>query len=73
MELNWIPISERLPETDDMVLVTVQPKKSGPYVTRAFYVNDAGYLDDAGAWHGMWNMDNITAWMPMPEPYTEKK
>ena len=68
-EIRWIPVSERLPDNDDMVLVTVQPKKSGPYVTRAFYVDDAGYLDDAGAWHGTWNMANITAWMPMPKPY----
>lgn len=28
-EQQWIPCSERLPETDEMMLVTAQPKKGG--------------------------------------------
>ena len=65
MELKWIPVSERLPDNNDMVLVTVQSKRIEPYVTRAYYLPGAGF--------DTWNMANVTAWMPLPEPYTEKK
>lgn len=61
---TWIPVSEKLPDTDDMMLVTAQPKKGKPNVNRAYYMN--------GYWHGSGSMAGVTAWMPLPEPYTEE-
>ena len=60
---GWIPVSVRFPADDEIVLVTAQPKKGEPNVNRAYYMD--------GAWHGSGSMSNVTAWMPMPEPYKE--
>ena len=63
--VEWIPCSERLPETDDIMLVTCKPKKGSPNVNRAYYMD--------GTWHGSGSMSNVTAWMPLPEPYKGDK
>ena len=60
-EPHWIPCSERLPETDEVMLVTAQPKKGAPNVNRAYYMD--------GHWHGSGSMSNVVAWMPLPEPW----
>lgn len=62
---RWIPCSERLPETDDMMLVTCKPKKGEPNVNRAYFMN--------GYWHGSGSMSNVIAWMPLPEPYKPER
>lgn len=61
---EWIPVSERLPEKNVWVLVTVEQ-------------NDNRYQEimRRNVYTGEWtdNIDNytdeITAWMPLPEPY----
>lgn len=63
--VEWIPCSERLPDTDDIMLVTFKPKNGSPNVNRAYYMD--------GAWHGSGSMSNVTAWMPLPKPYQEDK
>ena len=69
---RWIPCSERLPEENGQYLITVK------------YVHVDGY-DDIYAEHGEWadgkwhmfmfghcgKVENIIAWMPLPEPYEE--
>ena len=60
----WIPVSERLPETDDLMLVSCRTKKGVNSVNRAYYSNDA--------WHGSGSMSGVIAWMPLPEPYQEE-
>lgn len=50
---KWIPVSEKLPEENGGYLVTV---KRG-YVTTALWVGNAE------------NWKEVTAWMPLPEPY----
>ena len=70
---EWIPVSERLPEDDGLVLVTVNDKHNnltfenalmtGYYCCVEGWILE-GYLD--------WVDPNVTAWIPLPEPYKEQ-
>lgn len=60
---SWIPVEERLPEDERMVLVTCQTKKGIRSTNRAYY--------DGAFWHGSGSMSSVTAWQPLPEPYKE--
>lgn len=51
---QWNPVEIGVPEEGDEVLAT-----DGKYVYLVEYDSDYGYGD----------MDGITAWMPLPEPY----
>lgn len=63
---QWIPVSERLPDYNEEVLIT-----NGKYVTideRYFLENTEdgeAYTWDINGW------DDVVAWMPLPEPYKE--
>ena len=61
-EHRWIPVSERLPE-----------RKSFDLVTDFGEVEEA-YYDSDGNWWQVWGdkLKNVTAWMPLPEPYREE-
>lgn len=61
---QWIPCSERLPENDEMVLVSCETKKGIKVINRAYYMD--------GYWHGSGTMSGVKAWMPLPEPYEGK-
>ena len=58
---QWIPVAERLPEDDTMMLVTCRTKRGLLNVNRAYYFG--------GSWHGSGSMSGVVAWMPMPTPY----
>lgn len=60
-ENGWIPVSERLPESDTTVLVSCKTRRGTTFVR-------AGYCID-GSWH--LNCEGVTAWRPLPEPYKE--
>ena len=63
-EAEWIPVSERLPEKDELVLVTVWNDVSIAW--RNIY----------GGWESaedMYEKGDVTAWMPLPKPYREEK
>ena len=74
LESGWIPVTERLPENDDYVLMSFE-NFSLPLVGR--------YMDDeklGGAWYlgDCFDEDTclandlfVNAWMPLPEPYRE--
>ena len=66
-EPKWIPVSERLPEKNVWVLVTVE--QSG--VRHQEIMRRNNFID---TWTD--NIDNynneITAWMPLPEPYRKE-
>ena len=78
---GWIPCSERLPENERVVLLTIQSTLSDDlYVTEAIVgriVNEDSLLNgvrfyterygDINEQHGF----KVIAWQPLPEPYKE--
>lgn len=60
---RWIPVSERLPDLFEVVLVTDESGKVFEYERRS--------LDDDGNVCREWSFlgRSIIAWMPLPEPY----
>jgi len=62
---GWIPVEERLPENERMVLVTCQTKKGIRSTNRAYY--------DGAFWHGSGSMSSVTAWQPLPEPHKDEE
>ena len=68
---NWIPVSERLPESDAIVLISVRCRKYDGSI--GVVVVDGSYWELAGEWYsenmGGLNDDDVLAWQPLPEPY----
>ena len=64
-EQRWIPVTERLPERADNVIICY---KAGDYTLvstgRYLYKFKMWYVDVVGDLR-----DGVTAWMPLPEPY----
>lgn len=60
--LRWIPVSEKLPDTDDKVLCQTVTKKGMVGMVLGYY--------DYGRWCCGMN-SNVVAWMKLPEPYKE--
>lgn len=58
---RWIPVTEDIPDNEDMVLVSCKTQKGVRSVNRAYY--------SRGAWHGSGSMSGVEAWRPLPEPY----
>lgn len=64
---GWIPCSERLPENEDWVMVTILDD-GGDYPLR--YSDFGWYLDKADCWIvDAEQRTDIIAWMPLPEPW----
>jgi len=76
-EQQWIPVSERLPETEEFVLASL----SGKYRNIAFEhaCEIADYADGEWCVYAYPHMsaekceELIEAWMPLPEPYKPNK
>lgn len=64
-EQRWIPVSERLPESDEDVLVT---NGIGTYVGWIDPTDNGWRVDSKSKYF----MDDILAWMPLPEPFKEE-
>jgi hypothetical protein len=61
---RWIPVSERLPQEDeDVIVFTDEENEKGVHVAS---------IDEDGVWcpsHGDgWMFPTVTHWMPLPEP-----
>lgn len=68
-QMRWIPVTERLPETEDMILMSFD----------AFTPTCVGQYEKNGEGGAFYFMDsekpcilegyNVKAWMPLPDPY----
>ena len=69
---RWIPITERLPETDDYILLSFE-NFSLPDIGR-YEVDENGngafYPADSNTSHASFGLF-VNAWMPLPEPYRQ--
>ena len=69
-EQQWIPCSEKLPESTNTVIVSVRDESgytSFDYTSHGWMTTDKEYwiVDD--------EINNyVVAWMPLPEPYREE-
>lgn len=72
---EWIPVSERLPEDMQRVLIWYEYYRYGDY-NCMYQTYGFGYVCD-GKWSPFingetgWQDARIIAWMPLPEPYKE--
>lgn len=80
----WIPCNERQPEEDGEYLVTLRWDNYPNGVETLHFTNDLSSVDRVGyagekrpGWYeydsdyGCYEIDNVIAWMPRPEPYKE--
>lgn len=74
---KWIPISKRLPKTDGVYTVT-RKLYDNQIDIEPYYIVDACYFDGTDTWHddnrinhNRHPVDDIIAWMPLPEIYSE--
>ena len=71
---GWIPVSERLPEEGYGVLATVNGKHNNTTFIDALeiaeYDSDEGWIIEG---YLDWINPDVTAWMPLPEPYKESE
>jgi hypothetical protein len=63
---RWIPVSERLPEHEDTVLLYVEDY--GGWITLGQRSGDGWYVNEAAEGGGPKPLDRFTHWMPLPEP-----
>ena len=62
-EPHWIPCSERLPKKEGFYLVTLGYKHGAETNIRYFKI------ENGKCYWSIWGNENITAWMPKPEPF----
>lgn len=69
---RWIPVTEALPEDACQCIVTAKVKHVDNYPD--YEVDTADFADGifttANSW---WGVESIIAWMPLPEPYAERR
>lgn len=83
-ENDWIPCSKRPPEEDGEYFVTLRWSDYPNSVDTLHFTNDLSSVDEVGyagekrpGWYeydsdyGCYEIDNVIAWMPRPEPYKE--
>ena len=76
---EWIPVTERMPDNYDEVLVTVIVENSIFKGDKKRIVETAGWFSDGnggGDWSSVWDeyrvagiRTKVVAWMPLPKSY----
>lgn len=77
--VEWIPVSDRLPEDRQKCLVAAKSISDEIGVALATYFTNL-YKNDKAGWYGYdsrcgyWKIKDVIAWMPyeLPEPYREE-
>ena len=73
LDLEWIPVSKKLPEESDTYIVTVKLNpESKPYTDSAFYNANNKQWEDGpcNEYDIVTDITNeVIAWMSLPEPY----
>ena len=70
-QTRWIPVSERLPEDNTLVLVTVKVRNRKPKARSGYYYMNGHFLIDNGdSWEA--GDKGLIAWMPSPLPYKQE-
>lgn len=64
-ESRWIPVSERLPKSDEEYHTFLVTDNKGRVTLSEFYLSIS---DRKPYWSGM---VDVIAWMPLPQPYRE--
>lgn len=59
---KWIPVGERLPEDDTMMLVTYRTNRGLLRINQAYYNRECWRMNG-------YNVCGVIAWMPLPKPY----
>lgn len=72
-EARWIPVTERLPEVGDRVLVTIPLVYGYPWIRIVWYgtpmfENKVCFYESDSEW-GDYELSGVTAWMPLPTAY----
>lgn len=60
---RWIPVSERVPEDEELVLTY----KNGQFDVQVYEKRRNGWI--CGGW--FWSLGTVTHWMPLPKPPKE--
>ena len=72
---RWIPVSEKLPEENEMVLISAKYighlSQNAPYVEEGFFTHDGWYSAYGDDYSEL--LAKVVAWMPLPEPYKPNK
>ena len=75
-ERKWIPCSERLPENGRQVLVFARSVHFALAKYDEMREADGKYKKQwvtFDAWKPFYTIKEVIAWMPLPEPYTERR
>lgn len=66
---RWIPVSERLPEMYERVLISVKEDGYNERIELAFLAQPAPRNIRFRAIPHWYEIDDVLAWMPLPKPY----